>query len=258
MDKFIYKKSGEITALSASFTDFTYKKHCHEEYALGVTIRGVQKYRLDGSLQSSYRNGVMLFNPEQVHDGWAQDKTGIDYVMLYIEPKLFIDIFGKNKTVRFSSPIVYNYCLEKSILSLADAILSGKDEALCYELFLSLTNCLGQTDIKATYRKENALTKKAKEMINCTLQNVLRLDDICKEFDMSKFQFIRAFKASTGISPYQYFLNCKVERAKQLIEKNKDIYSAVAECGFADLTHLNRHFKSIYGMTAFEYMSQLN
>ena len=77
MEKFIYKKSSGITALSASFTDFTYKKHCHEEYALGVTLRGIQQYNLDGSLQSSYENGVMLFYPEQTHDGMAHDKTGI-------------------------------------------------------------------------------------------------------------------------------------------------------------------------------------
>ncbi|GAB6154354.1 hypothetical protein JCM17380_31040 [Desulfosporosinus burensis] len=86
----------------------------------------------------------------------------------------------------------------------------------------------------------------------------LRLDDICRELDISKFQFIRMFKAGTGISPYQYFLNCRVELAKQLIEKNKDVYSAVAECGFVDLTHLNKHFKSIYGITAFEYRSSLS
>jgi len=55
-----------------------------------------------------------------------------------------------------------------------------------------------------------------------------------------------------------YFLNCKIEFAKQLIEKNKDIYSAVAACGFVDLTHLNKHFKRIYGVTAFELSTSFN
>jgi AraC-like DNA-binding protein len=62
----------------------------------------------------------------------------------------------------------------------------------------------------------------------------------------------------TGISPYQFFLNCKVEHAKQSIEQTKDIYAAVAECGFVDLTHLNRHFKSMFGITAHEYRLQLH
>ena len=258
MNKFIYKKSAGITALSASFSDFEYKKHYHKEYALGVTLRGIQQYNLDGSFQSSYKNGVMLFNPEQPHDGKAHDSTGIDYVMLYIEPKLFSQILGKKDLVYFSSPIVYDSRIEQKILSLSNAILTGKDEALCSELLSSLADSLTQTNLYVSYKKDDILIRKSKEMIHYNLENVLKLDDICKELNMSKFQFIRLFKANTGISPYQYFLNCKVELAKKLIEKNRDVYSAVAECGFFDLTHLNKYFKSTYGITAFEYMSHLD
>ena len=258
MDKFIYKKSAGITALSASITDFTYKKHSHQEYAIGVTLRGIQHYNLDGSLQLSYQNGVMLFNPEQAHDGRAHDEAGLDYVMLYIEPQLLLEVIEKKEIVRFSTPIVYDNRLEQRILSLSNAILSEKDEALCSELLLSLTDSLIQTDLSTDYKKDNAIIRKAKDMLHTNLENVLKLDEIGKELNLSKFQFIRLFKAHTGISPYQYFLNCKIERAKQLIEKNGDIYSAVAECGFVDLTHLNKHFKSVYGTTAFEYMSHLN
>ncbi|MCM3653637.1 AraC family transcriptional regulator [Metabacillus litoralis] len=259
MDKFIYKKSAGITALSASITDFTYKKHSHKEYAIGVTLRGIQQYNLDGSLQLSYQNGVMLFNPEQAHDGMAKDhEAGLDYVMLYIEPQLLLEVMEKKDIVRFSTPIVYDYRLQQRIVSLSNAILSERDEALCNELLLSLTDSLIHTNLSTDYKKDDALIRKAKDILHTNLENVLKLDEICKELNLSKFQFIRLFKAHTGISPYQYFLNCKIERAKQLIEKNGDIYSAVAECGFVDLTHLNKHFKSVYGTTAFEYMSHIN
>ncbi|MBU7320519.1 AraC family transcriptional regulator [Paenibacillus oleatilyticus] len=258
MDKFVYKKTAGVTALSASFSDFEYKKHSHEEYALGVTLRGVQQYNLDGSFQSSYRNGVMLFNPEQVHDGRAQDKTGIDYVIVYIHPKLFLEMLEKKDVMLFSSPIVYNRRLQQGILNLVHAIFSNKAESLCSELLLALADNFSQTEMNYVFKKNNVLMKKAKEMIYFSLDHVLKLDDICRELDMSKFQFIRAFKADTGISPYQFFLNCKVEHAKRLIEKNKDIYAAVTECGFVDLSHMNRHFKSMYGITAFEYMSGIS
>lgn len=259
MDKFIYKKSAGVTALSASFTDFTYKKHSHQEYAIGVTLRGIQQYNLDGSLQLSYQNGVMLFNPEQAHDGMAHDhEAGLDYVMLYIEPQLLLEVMEKKDIVRFSTPIVYDYRLQQRILSLSNAILSERDEALSSELLLSLTESLIQTNLSTDDKKDNALIRKAKDMLHANLENVLKLDEICKELNLSKFQFIRLFKAHTGISPYQYFLNCKIERAKQLIEKNGDIYSVVAECGFVDLSHLNKHFKSVYGTTAFEYLSHIN
>ena len=257
MEKFIYKKSAGITALSASITDFTYKNHSHQEYAIGVTLRGIQKYNMDGSLQLSHRNGVMLFNPEQVHDGMAYDEAGLDYVMLYIKPELLLEATEKKDLVRFPSPIVYDERIKQSILSLSSAILSEKDEALCSELLLSLTDSLIQTDLATNYKKDSTLIKRAKDMLHTNLENVLKLDEICKELNLSKFQFIRMFKVDTGITPYQYFLNRKIERAKQVIEKKGDIYSAVAECGFVDLTHLNRHFKSVYGTTAFEYMSHL-
>src|ERR1700719_2602225 len=117
MDKFIYKKSAGITAMSASFTDFAYKKHSHKEYAIGVTLRGIQHYKLDGSLQLSYPKGVMLFNPEQAHDRMAHDERGLDYVMLYIEPQLLLDVTRKKDIVRFSTPIVYDRRLEQRILS---------------------------------------------------------------------------------------------------------------------------------------------
>lgn len=200
----------------------------------------------------------MLFNPEQAHDGMAYDESGLDYVMLYIEPQLLLDVIEKKDMVRFSNPIVYDYKLKQRILCLSSAILNGKDEALCSELLLSLTDSLIQTNLSTDCKKDSAIIRKAKDMLHSNLENVLKLDEICKELHLSKFQFIRLFKSHTGISPYQYFLNCKIERAKQLIEKQRDVYAAVAECGFVDLTHLNKHFKSVYGKTAFEYMSHLN
>ncbi|MPN58250.1 HTH-type transcriptional activator RhaR [bioreactor metagenome] len=129
---------------------------------------------------------------------------------------------------------------------------------MCSELLLSLADNFTPTDIFTAYKRDNRIVNKTKEMIYSKLQEVMSLDEICKEFSLSKFQFIRLFKSYTGISPYQYFIFCKVNRVKHLLEKNKDIYSAVAECGFVDLSHLNKHFKRIYGITAFEYKSYLN
>ena len=143
--------------------------------------------------------------------------------------------------------------LERKILRLSNAIFSEKDEDLCSELLVSLTDSLIHTNLSTDDKKDNAIIKKAKNMFHANLESVLKLEEISAELDLSKFQFIRLFKAHTGISPYQYFLNCKIELAKQILEENGDIYSAVTECGFVDLTHLNKHFKNVYGTTAFEY-----
>ncbi|WP_145040706.1 AraC family transcriptional regulator [Paenibacillus sp. Y412MC10] len=258
MEQFIYKKAVGITALSASLTDFKYKKHYHEEYALGVTLRGIQKYSLDGSQQASYQSGVMLFHPEQNHDGWSQERTGIDYVMIYIHPELFLELTQKKDIVRFQSPIVYHAGLRQSILDVTRSIFTGQPEAKSSELLLGLAGHFNEDILNPDGRKDSVFTRKAKDMMHDHLEHVLRLDELSGEFGMSKYQFIRTFKANTGLSPYQYYLNCKVERAKHLIEDSRDVYQAVTQCGFTDLAHLNRHFKNVYGTTAFDYMSHLD
>ncbi|WP_338540414.1 AraC family transcriptional regulator [Paenibacillus tundrae] len=258
MELFNYKKSEDVLALSASFTDFTYKKHCHEEYAVGVTLRGIQQYNLDGHYQASHKNGVMLFNREQTHDGSSYDREGIDYVMLYFKPELMAEVLGE-KELHFSTPIVYDPELARAILRVNDAVQHGRDEALCSELLLNLASLLArENEVTVPHRATSSLVRTAKEMMFYSIDDVLKLDDLCTQLGMSKYQFIREFKAQAGISPYQFFLNCKVERARQSLENDKDIYAAVAQCGFVDLTHLNRHFKRFFGITAYEYMKQLN
>lgn len=254
MESFKYKKSDGITALSASISEYSFKKHAHEEYAIGVTLRGVQEYTLDGKFQSSKQNGVMLFNPGQLHDGNAQDKFGIDYIMLYFDQKHFAEIVAMDDSPSFSSPVVYDHELEKRILNLSSAVMNEKDELYCCELANSLGNYLNPSLINKG-RKDCKLAEIVKEMICCDLKNVISLKEISDELNLSKYQLIRTFEASTGISPYQYYLNWKVENAKRIIENTKDIYSAITECNFVDITHLNRHFKKIYGVTAYQYMN---
>ncbi len=255
MENFIYKKKLGITALSASLEDFSYKKHAHEEYALGVTLKGKQEYSLDGFTQASYASGVMLFNPEQVHDGRSGKwKDTVDYVMLYIKPKLFLEAVNKKDIVQFSSPIVYKQNMRQSILNLSYAILNEKDEALCSELLLNVTDNFTTNDFTLDYKKDSSLIKKAKEMIYYEIENVLDLDVISKELNMTKFQFIRLFKTHTKTTPYQFFLNSKLIHAKKYLEKTKDLYATVVEFGFSDLSHFNRHFKRFYGVTPYEYL----
>ena len=257
MDKFIYKNKLDITALSARMSKFTYKKHAHEEYALGVTLKGVQEYYLEGNSLASHKNGVMLFNPEQVHDGNAKHyQEGLDYVMLYINPKLFLEALEKKEILKFNKPIVYKEKLKNDILSLSYSILNDKDISLCNELYLNLISNFSTKDFASDYTNETEFIRKAKEIIYYNLDEVLDIDEISKELNISKFQFIRIFKANTGITPYQYFLNCKIIHAKKHLDITKDLYGTVVEFGFTDLSHLNRHFKRVYGITPYEYISK--
>lgn len=254
MDKFIYKKAAGVTVLSASMTEFSYKRHAHEEYAIGLTLSGIQQYHLHGTLQSSHQNGIICFSPEQAHDGFAGDKNGINYVMLYIPTKLFAEVLGRERILSFTKPVIYDSKLAQNILQLSANILNNDNNAPLYEQLIELVDRLALADVQTAGRstRRDISIEKAIEMLRSSF-TVLKLDDICDEIGMSKFHFIRSFKKEVGISPYQYFLSCKVEHAKQLLDAGEDIYTVILTCGFFDLPHLNRHFKAVYGVTTFEY-----
>ena len=253
MDRFAYTRASGITVLSALMTEFAYKRHAHEEYALGVTITGVQEYHLNGTLCLSHPSDIMLFNPGQVHDGCSGGRSILEYVMLYIPTTLFREVSGLRSNIMFDTPIIYDRVLASNILRLARSVNDRRDEALCSELLLDVVSRAAKKGNAIEPGRMDGPVLRAMEMMRHSMDGPLRLDDLCREVQMSKFHFIRHFRSGTGISPYQFFLNCKAEQAKRLLEESLDVYTAVLQCGFCDLSHLNRHFKRIYGVTASEY-----
>ena len=186
----------------------------------------------------------MLINPEEMHDGWASEKKQLDYVMVYIKPEKFLDLLESKEMIKFSDPIIFDPKLMNNILDFTSSVINEKEDALCSESLVSLINNFSPSLIDKEYSSDDSLIKKSKDIINSNLGEVLKLDDVSAEFGMSKYQFIRAFKSVSGLSPYQYYINSKIEKSRELLDKYKDVYSAVAELDFTDLTHLNRHFKT--------------
>ena len=65
---------------------------------------------------------------------------------------------------------------------------------------------------------------------------------------LSRSYFARAFKASTGLPPHRWLMHFRIERAKEMLERNEDSISAIAvSCGFSDQSHLTRVFHAIVG-----------
>ncbi|MCX7594087.1 MAG: AraC family transcriptional regulator [Fischerella sp.] len=85
----------------------------------------------------------------------------------------------------------------------------------------------------------------------------LLLGSMAREVGMSRYHFARLFKQSTGLSPYQYVIHCRIERAKMLLLQTKLKISEVASMvGFADQSQFTRHFKRLLGVTPKEIRKQ--
>lgn len=78
----------------------------------------------------------------------------------------------------------------------------------------------------------------------------LRLTDLAALVAYSPDHFARLFKQTFGLSPYQYILRRRVERAKLLLRARAHSIAEVAVlCGFGSQAHLHAAFKARTGVT---------
>ena len=90
---------------------------------------------------------------------------------------------------------------------------------------------------------------RAVEYIQDQLDTDLTVSGIAQAVYISPYHFAKLFKESTGQSPYQYVVEARVRKAKELLTTSKFTISEVAQhVGFADQSHLTRHFKRVFGL----------
>jgi AraC family transcriptional regulator len=89
----------------------------------------------------------------------------------------------------------------------------------------------------------------AVEYIQDQLDTDLTVAGIAQSVGISQYHFTKLFKESTGRSPYQYVVEARARKAKDLLTTGKFTISEVAHhVGFADQSHLTRHFKRVFGL----------
>ena len=92
------------------------------------------------------------------------------------------------------------------------------------------------------------------EYIDSHLDQDIKLADLAQLIGISQFHFCHLFKRSLGISPYQYFLQQRIERAKLLLKQSdRSIMNIALECGFNSHSHLIKTFRQLTGITPKAY-----
>jgi AraC family transcriptional regulator len=86
------------------------------------------------------------------------------------------------------------------------------------------------------------------------LEQEVKLADLAALLGMSQFHFIHLFKQSLAITPYQYLLQQRIERAKQLLKQTDQSIAEIAfQCGFNSHSHLSKQFRQSTGITPKAY-----
>jgi AraC family transcriptional regulator len=92
------------------------------------------------------------------------------------------------------------------------------------------------------------------EYVNENLAEELSLQEIASELKMSPGYFTRLFKQSTGIPAYQYVMQCRIRRAKELLRwSDLTIIDISLRIGFQCQSHFAKVFRKQVGVNPMEY-----
>jgi len=95
-----------------------------------------------------------------------------------------------------------------------------------------------------------ARTHRICEYIHSNLGQNISLEALAEMAGLSTHHFARAFKQTVGMPPHGYVLQRRIEHAQQMLRNTDLPMSEIAlSAGFADQSHLARHFRRITGMS---------
>ncbi|MUM78820.1 helix-turn-helix domain-containing protein [Pseudodesulfovibrio sp. F-1] len=142
--------------------------------------------------------------------------------------------------------------------------VQNKAKGLFYEgKALELVSYLRQTTNKERSCLKLTLTDEdrekmweAKSILDDSIESPPSVQQLSQLIGVNEFKLKNGFRLVHGITPYRYLADQRLEKARNLLCEQKMNVSEVAfEVGYSSLSHFSKIFRSKYGVSPHEYMS---
>jgi AraC-like DNA-binding protein len=92
--------------------------------------------------------------------------------------------------------------------------------------------------------------RRAKERMSANLQGNVSTENLARECSLSVGHFARAFRRSTGLSPHQWLIRCRIDKAHGLLRDGTlSLVEIARACGFADQSHFTKAYTRRRGIS---------
>lgn len=233
----------------------SFSRHTHDQFGIGVVLRGAQDSASGRGQVRAVPGDLITVNPNEVHDGRPVAGEPRAWRMLYFDPALiarFSVEMGRSPGSEFAHPVLDHRPATRVFMRLYAALTGPAQEPWQeiaeQELFQMLAPLWGDTPPA----KEGSSSKgiaRAKARIDTAPELPVTLAELAADSGLSRYHFLRAFKTVTDLPPHAYRLQRQLQMARRLIASGHSLAQATTMAGFADQSHLTRHFVQTYGLT---------
>jgi AraC-like DNA-binding protein len=244
---------GGLQRLAARFGGHAYDLHRHETYAVGLTLWGAQSFHYRGGLQTSSAGQVMVIHPDEAHDGHAGVDEGFAYRMLYIDPGAVSAALGA-QAAPFVPDVVADDPALAGLLREAFADFPRPLEPIAADAIVSRVAELlaARCDSGLRLRKQpttHRAVERARDFLITEAPRTVASEELEKVSGLDRFALARHFRATYATSPHRFQVGRRLVRAQAMIAEGTPLSEVAAATGFADQSHLTRHFAARFGLT---------
>jgi AraC-like DNA-binding protein len=111
---------------------------------------------------------------------------------------------------------------------------------------------VARSDLRATPRRrltaERAVAS-ARDFLVAEAHRAVASEELERVSGLDRFALARQFRAAFGTSPHRFQVGRRLAKARAMIASGVALSEAAAATGFADQSHLTRHFSARFGLT---------
>jgi AraC family transcriptional regulator len=142
-----------------------------------------------------------------------------------------------------SDEVVEDIWLEERLRELLAAMLQTQDTVTRQIQLLPAVRASTRAEL---WRRVN----RARDFLHAHLGSAIGLSEVAAAACLSPFHLLRTFQAAFGQTPHQYLQECRLERARFLLEKTRIPVTAIClDCGFTSLGSFSTFFQKECGMS---------
>ncbi|WP_320836908.1 AraC family transcriptional regulator [Zhongshania sp.] len=238
--------------------DHRMQRQQHDSHLLIYCIAGKGTLLCDDKHYQVTSGDMFLLAPDRAHAYHADRDDPWTIYWLHFKGRLANDFY---QHIDLSSPC-FNIGVQPRVVRIFDGLSELRRSAYQFSEFVQGGHQLQAllSYIALLVRQQRPQSGKALnwERLRATMQEhihgQLNLDELAAGVKLSKYHFTKKFKAHTGQSPIQYFINMKIQRACYLLDStSQSIKQVAAAVGYDDAYYFSRLFKKTIGLAPSEY-----